>query len=167
MTVSHPDMVEKMVSFASVGYEIHADGKVTSRSTGGLKFVANPPPELTLAGADINHFAPSGAGVAIALHDSYVLVSQPFGSEMPGAIFDVVASEPTGEIAEMYRGYVRHTLMPLMQRVADMLREHSAYMELPPKAWLEQKFPGLSWKVRRSQCLSSVPFQALSHVGFR
>ena len=86
----------------------------------------------------------------VAAHDTYLVASQPFCSQIPDAILNIVASEPTGEIAEMYRGYVRHTLMPLMQRVADMLREYSAYMELPPKAWLEQKFPGMSWKVRRS-----------------
>ena len=54
-----------------------------------------------------------------------------------------------------YFSYVRHTLMLLMRRVADMLREHSAYMELPPKGWLEQRFPGISWKVGRSPCIIS------------
>ena len=150
MTVSHSDVVEKMVSFASVAYEIHADGNVTSRSSGGLRFIANPPPELTRVVADFTQVAPSGAGVAIALHDAYLMFSQPLGLEIPDAILDVVGSEPTGEIAEMYRGYVRHTLMPLMQQVANMLREYSAYMELPAKGWLEQKFPRMPWKVRRS-----------------
>ena len=97
----------------------------------------------------ISHHLVPGLRLLLTIH-TYLVASQPFCSQIPDAILNIVASEPTGEIAEMYRGYVRHTLMPLMQRVADMLREYSAYMELPPKGWLEQKFPGMPWKVRRS-----------------
>ena len=46
----------------------------------------------------------------------------------------------------MYRGYVRYTLMPLCQRLANTLLEYSAYMELPPKDWLEKTYPEMSWR---------------------
>ena len=60
-------------------------------------------------------------------------------------MLDAIAKEPNQEIAEMYRGYVRHSLMPLCRRVADQLREYSAYVELPSKEWLQKTFPGESW----------------------
>ena len=60
--------------------------------------------------------------------------------ELPTAILDAIAMEPNQEIAEMYRGYVRHSLMPLCRRVADQLREYSAYVELPSKEWLQRHF---------------------------
>ena len=63
---------------------------------------------------------------------------------MPDAILAIIGTEPTGEIAEMYRGYVCHTLMPLFRRVATKLQEYSAYVELPPKDWMEKTYPEMS-----------------------
>ena len=65
---------------------------------------------------------------------------------MPDAILVIIAAEPTGEIAEMYRGYVHHTLMPLFRRIATKLQEYSAYVELPTKDWLEKTYPDISWR---------------------
>ena len=82
----------------------------------------------------------------IMSQDAFATVSKPYCFEMPDAILAIIAAEPTGEIAEMYRGYVRHTLMPLVRRVATTLQEYSAYVELPPKDWLEKTYPEMSWR---------------------
>ena len=145
MEVSHPDAVEDMLAFVTT-YEHHPDGTVTSATSGKLVWTPNPPPELTRALAKPDMAAPSGAACLIYGHDGFVCISKPYCFEMPDAILATVAAEPTGEIAEMYRGYVRHTLMPLFRRVAKILQEFSAYVELPTKEWLEKTYPEMSWR---------------------
>jgi type II secretory pathway pseudopilin PulG len=145
LDVSHPDAVERMLSFITTSKR-HPDGTVTSATSGKLLWTPNPPPELTRAVAKPDMAAPSAAAYMIAGHDALLCLSKPFCFEMPDAILDIIAAEPTGEIAEMYRGYVRHTLMPLFRRVANTLQEYSAYVELPPKDWLEKMYPDISWR---------------------
>ena len=82
----------------------------------------------------------------IVNQDAFATLSKPYCFEMPDAILAIIAAEPTGEIAGMYHGYVRHTMMPLFRRVATTLQEYSAYMELPPKDWLEKTYPEMSWR---------------------
>ena len=78
--------------------------------------------------------------------DTFATLSKPYCFEMPDAILAIIGAEPTGEIASVYRAYVRHTMMPLCRRLANTLQEYSAYMELPPKDWLEKTFPEISWR---------------------
>ena len=73
--------------------------------------------------------APSGVAAAVAMHDAYVQISKAFCVEMPDAVLEIVGSEPTGQFAEMYRGYVQYTMLPAVRRVADTMRKHSAYTE--------------------------------------
>ena len=94
----------------------------------------------------ISMAAPSAAAASIANQDAFVCLSKPYCFEMPDAILAIIGAEPTGEIAAMYRGYVRHTMMPLCRRLANTLQEYSAYMELPPKDWLEKTYPEMSWR---------------------
>ena len=145
LEVSHPDVVEQMLSFVTM-FKRHPDGTVTSSSSGKLVWTPNPPPELTRAMVKADMAAPSAAACSISGHDLLFCVSKPFCFEMPDAILAIIAAEPTGEIAEMYRGYVRHTLLPLFRRVATKLQEYSAYVELPPKDWLEKTYPEMSWR---------------------
>eukprot|EP01052_Picozoa_sp_SAG31_P060627 SAG31_NODE_19781_length_591_cov_2.306911_1_plen_196_part_11 len=102
-------------------------------------------PEIARAMAAHIEQAPSANGYAISNFDVMFMLSQPFCFELPTMILGVVVAEPTGEIAEMYRGYIRHTMMPLVRRVADTLRSYSAYVEMPPKAWLEKTYPRIPW----------------------
>ena len=82
----------------------------------------------------------------LANQDGFEVLSKPYSFEMPDAILAIIAAEPTGQIAGLYRGYVRHTMMPLCRRLANTLQEYSAYMELPPKDWLEKTYPEISWR---------------------
>ena len=78
---------------------------------------------------------------------------------MPDTILAIIAAEPTGETAEMYRGYFRHTMMPLFRRVADTLQEYSAYLELPPVDWLKQTYPDMSWRTYSNAIFIQTWFQ--------
>eukprot|EP01052_Picozoa_sp_SAG31_P002060 SAG31_NODE_69_length_28130_cov_15.318219_13_plen_521_part_00 len=145
LEASHPNAVEEMMSFASVGYAIGADGVVTSRSSGKQRWKPRSP-ELARAMTHHGEQAPSANGYAISNSVVFRTWSQPFCFELPTVILGVVVAEPTGEIAEMYRGYIRHTMMPMVRRVADTFRSHSAYVEMPPKAWLEKTYPHIPWR---------------------
>ena len=141
MEVSHPAVVEQMMSKARV-FERKTDGTLVSRrSNGALRWTPSPPPELTRVMDATSFVFPTEAGCQIASQDAYSYVAGGYCLELPTAILDVVATEPTGEIAQLYRGYVRHSLMPLCRRVADQLRDYSAYLELPSKEWLQKTFP--------------------------
>eukprot|EP01052_Picozoa_sp_SAG31_P039184 SAG31_NODE_5382_length_2572_cov_64.320259_2_plen_526_part_00 len=147
LEVSHPDAVKEMMSFANgVASELRSDGTVVSCSSGNLYWTSKPPPELTRALAEHRFGAPTGAAEVISQHDTFVSVSQPYCFEMPSAILDIINAEPTGEIAELYRGYIRHVLMPLARRITDTLREYAAYLELPTKDWLQKMFPKMGWR---------------------
>eukprot|EP01052_Picozoa_sp_SAG31_P000485 SAG31_NODE_14_length_37953_cov_109.719660_19_plen_583_part_00 len=141
----HPDVVEEMLSLANgVIYELQTAGTVIA-SSGTLRWAPNLPSELTRAMDDHQFAAPTGAACVIAGHDSFAVVSKPYCFEMPIAILDLIVAEPTGKIAEIFRSYSRHTLMPLLRRVMDTLQEHAAYLELPTKEWLKGVFPHMSW----------------------
>eukprot|EP01051_Picozoa_sp_SAG22_P018479 SAG22_NODE_3121_length_1922_cov_1.937466_1_plen_441_part_00 len=145
LEASHPDTVAEMVSLATVA-EIQPDGSLRSKSSGNLMWIPNPPPELTCAVGKHDLAAPSATSCAISTHDYMSVWSKPYCLELPNGIIAIIAAEPTGEVAGMYRSYVRHTMMPLFRQVSDMLRDYAAYVELPPKDWLEKTFPEMSWR---------------------
>eukprot|EP01052_Picozoa_sp_SAG31_P029283 SAG31_NODE_2899_length_4933_cov_2.793795_4_plen_263_part_00 len=142
---NHPDAVNEMMSLNDL-HEIQPDGRVTSRSSGKMYWTPNAEPELTRTAGSATFGAPSAAALCVGSLDYFLMMSKPFCYEMPATILDIIAAEPTGEVAEMYRGYVRHTMMPLFWRVLDTLRDYAAYVELPPKDWLEKTFPEMSWR---------------------
>ena len=144
MEVSHPAVVEQMLSKARF-YERKTDGTLVSRRTGAVYWTPAPPPELTRVMDSFTFVASTEAGCQIASKDTLSCLAGAYCFELPTAILDAIAKEPNQEIAEMYRGYVRHSLMPLCRRVADQLREYSAYVELPSTKWLQKTFPGESW----------------------
>eukprot|EP01052_Picozoa_sp_SAG31_P040710 SAG31_NODE_5965_length_2234_cov_75.918970_1_plen_422_part_00 len=147
LEVSHPDAVKEMMSFANgVASELRPDGTVVSCSSGNVYWTPKPPPELTRAVAEYRFGAPTGAAEVLSTHDAFVTLSQPYCFEMPSVILDIIDAEPTGEIAELYRGYIRHVLMPLARRITHSLREYAAYLELPTKEWLQKKFPKMAWR---------------------
>ena len=147
MEVSHPAVVEQMLSKARI-WERKTDGTLVSRRSGALRWTPAPPPELTRVMDSFSFAVPTEAGCQIASQDMFSYMAGAYCFELPTAILDAIAKEPNQEIAEMYRGYVRHSLMPLCRRVADQLREYSAYVELPSKEWLQKTFPGEAWSVQ-------------------
>ena len=145
LEASHPAAVEEMMSFVTT-CERHPDGSVITNS-GTLLWSAHPPPGLTRAvGIYTLALASSAASAMLTNQDGFELLSKPYCLQMPDAILAIIGAEPTGEIAAMYRSYVRHTMMPLCRRLANTLQEYSAYMELPPKDWLEKTYPEMSWR---------------------
>jgi hypothetical protein len=144
LEASHPDAVEEMLSFVTT-CERHPDGSAITNS-GTLLWSANPPPRLTRAVGIYTLALGSAAAAMLANQDMFEMLSKPYCLEMPDAILAIIGAEPTGDIASMYRGYVRHTMMPLCRRLANTLQEYSAYMELPPKDWLEKTYPEMSWR---------------------
>ena len=144
MEVSHPAVVEQMLSTARI-FERKADGTLVSRRTGALQWTPAPPPELTRVMGRNSFVHPTEAACQIAYQDAFSYLAGVHCFELPTAMLDAIAKEPNQEIADLYRGYVRHSFMPLCRRVADQLREYSAYVELPSKEWLQKTFPGESW----------------------
>ena len=67
--------------------------------------------------------------------------AKPYCDELPQAILDIVAAEPTGAIAHSYRRYIRTVWVPGVQHVAELLKAHSAVIEWPTIEWLAEKFP--------------------------
>ena len=82
--------------------------------------------------------------MVIGLVDLYTTFSQPFAAELPAAILEIIAAEPSGAVGLSYRRYVRSTLLPGIRRVAAILRSHSATIEWPSVAWQNERFPGRS-----------------------
>ena len=77
---------------------------------------------------------PLAAAFAIGGADFITTYSQPFTAELPTAILEIVAAEPSGVVGLSYRRYVQSTLLPGIQRVAAILRLHSATIEWPSVA---------------------------------
>eukprot|EP01052_Picozoa_sp_SAG31_P028186 SAG31_NODE_2698_length_5225_cov_11.224542_5_plen_178_part_00 len=50
-------------------------------------------------------------------------------AELPTAMLEIVNQEPNGDIALMYRRYVKTILLPEVQRVADTLRSSASTIE--------------------------------------
>ena len=144
MEVSHPTAVEQMLSKAQP-YKRQADGTLVSRGTSIVRWTPTPPAELTRSVDAQVTSAPTEAAIRIMVQDAWAVLAGGHCFELPTAILDVIAKEPTGEIAEMYRDYVRHSLMPLCRRVADQLRDYWPYVELPSQEWLQETFPGEGW----------------------
>ena len=49
---------------------------------------------------------------------------------LPAAIMNVVKEEPGGAVGLSYRRYVKSALLPAVRRVADLLRNHAATIEV-------------------------------------
>ena len=70
------------------------------------------------------------AAYSIGMFDAFETLSQPFTQELPHAIVDIIAADPTSSVAVKCRNYVKTVLLPLCRRVTDILRAHSAVIEV-------------------------------------
>ena len=100
--------------------------------------------QLTETFPNMTWGSPSAAATAIGAVDLYTTFSKPFTAELPAAILEIIAAEPSGAVGLSYRRYVRSTLLPGIRRVAAILRSHSATIEWPSVAWQNERFPGRS-----------------------
>ena len=53
-----------------------------------------------------------------------------------------MAADLNGPLAEDYRGYIRHEVKPVLDRIKDVLHAHFAAIEEPSLDWLLETFPG-------------------------
>eukprot|EP01052_Picozoa_sp_SAG31_P014446 SAG31_NODE_897_length_11148_cov_15.102815_14_plen_172_part_00 len=72
-------------------------------------------------------------------------------AELPEAILSYIAANPASTLATRFRLYVRHALVPSMQRVSELLHAHAAVVELPPTTWLVSKFPHEHWHLNTAE----------------
>ena len=78
----------------------------------------------------ITFAAETPAAYSIRWFDAFGSVSQPFTQELPHAMMNIIAADPTSSIAVKYRNYVKTVLLPLCRRVTGILRAHSAVIEV-------------------------------------
>eukprot|EP01052_Picozoa_sp_SAG31_P013758 SAG31_NODE_836_length_11643_cov_3.389813_8_plen_277_part_00 len=90
----------------------------------------------------------SAAAAVIAATDFLRFLSQPFCGEVPVGILQFVEANPTSVLAQRYRLYIRHALLPPIMRVVELLEAHGAVTELPPIEWLAKRFPGELWHIQ-------------------
>eukprot|EP01052_Picozoa_sp_SAG31_P024346 SAG31_NODE_2064_length_6532_cov_3.118918_5_plen_491_part_00 len=88
----------------------------------------------------------SAASCTIATFHIFALLSQPYACELPQAIIEYIAADPTTVLAQSYRLFVRHSFLPPMLEAARLLWMHSAFVERPPLEWLKVKFPEEFWQ---------------------
>ena len=119
-----------------------------SARSGTVRWDPDLPAQLTGNFGDYTLAAPSAAAMSIYTVDAFAMHGQPHCSQLPQAILDAVAAEPTGAIAESYRRYVRTVLVPGIQDVAELLKAHAATIEWPPIEWLAEQFPDVPWYAR-------------------
>ena len=71
--------------------------------------------------------------------------SAPFTRELPEAILQYVGDEPNSPLAQRFRLYIEHSFLPSVRRVAEVLSAHAAVVDVPPVAWLRERFPAEAW----------------------
>ena len=70
------------------------------------------------------------------------LTKYPYVQELPQAFLNLMAADLNGPLAEDYRGYIRHEVKPVLDRISDVLQAHFAAIEAPSADWLIETFPG-------------------------
>ena len=132
-----------MLAHAASMFAVGPDG--TGRSLNSGKVYWKPrlaSAQITEAFAERSWGLPSAAAYAISPADSFTAFSQPFCAELPAAVLEIVAAEPSNAVGLSYQRYVRSTYLPAVRRIADVLREYTAAIEWPSVAWLKEMHPG-------------------------
>ena len=84
----------------------------------------------------------SPAAVDVVFQDIMAfLVKQAFARELPQGFLDLMAADLDGQLAADYRGYIRHEIKPVLDRLKDIMQAHVAAIEAPPLSWLIDTFP--------------------------
>ena len=88
------------------------------------------------------HPGAGSAADAIGFPDHITPHQQPSTAELPQPMLDYVAAEPTSDFAYAYRSYVRFVLVPRLDKIAEIIEAHGAYIEYPPMSYFKERFPG-------------------------
>ena len=65
----------------------------------------------------------------------------PMAAAIPHAIREFMTADPTSDLAQRWRRFVKHSMLPNLQWMAELLQKHGSIIELPEKAWLLEKYP--------------------------
>ena len=133
-------------SYSMKGLAVQVDGVV--RWFGGLTAFD---PNIDFKGLAWGHTSlgaswfsgTSPAAVDVVFQDLMAFgVKQAFARELPQGFLDLMAADLDGQLAADYRGYIRHEVKPVLDRIKDVLQAHFAAIEAPPLEWLLATFPG-------------------------
>eukprot|EP01052_Picozoa_sp_SAG31_P008398 SAG31_NODE_424_length_15826_cov_4.954664_8_plen_352_part_00 len=103
---------------------------------------------LSLAhGLNVSAFS-SASAAAISMTDFYIFHSQPFCGEVATGILQFVEANPASNLANRFRLHIRHSLLPPIMRVVELLEAHGCVTELPPLDWLKLRFPSEAWSAQ-------------------
>eukprot|EP01052_Picozoa_sp_SAG31_P006932 SAG31_NODE_325_length_17671_cov_9.902743_13_plen_294_part_00 len=146
LETTHPELVSQMVSLAASSYPIREDGRVVSTRTGQVVWEPHAAGVLTQTFKHNNLSLPTAAAMSIANRDAISQYAEAFCRELPMAILEVVAAEPTSAVAVAYRRYCSAVMLPVCQRVMETLLAHQAAIQWPMKDFLASRFPAVSWR---------------------
>eukprot|EP01052_Picozoa_sp_SAG31_P022455 SAG31_NODE_1786_length_7271_cov_6.872492_13_plen_185_part_00 len=128
---NHPDVVEEMLASSVQMFPIGADGLCRNRS-GNVKWAPRvSAAQLTEGFGYFGHGYGSAAAASIALADTMLTLGEPLCAEMPAAMLELIKAEPDGAVGQSYRRYVRMALLPGIQLVGEILRQHGATIGAP------------------------------------
>ena len=113
MESSHPDAVGAMLAHAASMFVVGPDGAARSLRSGTVRWTPRlASAQITEAFAERSWGYPSAAAFAIAVADGYITMSQPYCAELPAAVLEIVAAEPSSAIGMGYKRYVRSAYLP-------------------------------------------------------
>lgn len=152
LEASAPEVVARMLAqseHANPG-RLKADGQVVSLRSGILLWDPTGRRDHITTGYDRPTNRPESAnGFLIAQADLHCWNTQPFCADVPTGILEYLAADPTTMLANRFRNYARHCLVPHMRRVQQLLDAYGSLVQPPPVAFLQSKFPHCFWQINR------------------
>eukprot|EP01052_Picozoa_sp_SAG31_P036409 SAG31_NODE_4540_length_3153_cov_3.328422_1_plen_501_part_00 len=149
-----PEAVAQMLekSERTTGQFVNEKGQMVSKVRGRVLWdaaEARPDGLVTRAVTGPVLSCASAAASVLGMSDLFSWASQPYCRELPTAIIDHLAADPTVPLARHFRLHVCHSLLPAMRRVQELLDAHGAVVEGPPVAWMKEQFPNdpTGWKL--------------------
>ena len=138
LETSAPEVVAQMLEQCkSAQMGVSADGTqgLSLRSGNVLWDPKTRPMGLTFATSAQTTSYDTAASVVVAGADVIIYSTQAYCRELPQAILDCIAADPTAPLARKFRLYARHSFVPGMRQVSNLLEAHAAVVELPPMEW--------------------------------
>eukprot|EP01052_Picozoa_sp_SAG31_P022755 SAG31_NODE_1828_length_7159_cov_58.418980_5_plen_704_part_00 len=142
-----PEAVTRMLEQSQkMGFAVNEKGQAVSMRSGRvLRDPAKRRDGILRMHENNNEAFDTAASMVIATSNAYGYYAEPFCSEIPTVILDYLTADPTALLARRFRLYVRHSLLPSLQRVQGLMDVHGAVVESPPTAWMSLKFPEGYW----------------------
>ena len=113
MESSHPDAVGAMLAHAAFMFVVGPDGAARTAGSGTVYWKPRlASAQITEAFAERTWGFPSAAAFAVGVADAFTAMSQPYCAELPAAVLEIVAAEPSSAIGMGYKRYVRSAYLP-------------------------------------------------------